>query len=422
MDLIGRYTDCSTVRFTSSVVILVSVIVLLLIFLGADDKPTIFGINKGSDYAGLYLAGKILNDHGIHRLYDAVLQDEVYHGMFPYLPANVSRPNPYPPFFNALFMPLALLPYSYSYGLWLTITLFLYVAGLTLVLKKTPSFSAQDKVTIYLLALSFEPFIMECWIGGQTSAFGFFFVALAVYFLMSEKPIMAGLALGPCLYKPPLLLLLLPYAFLRRKRDIAVGFLLSAIIILTCTVALFGNSSLIDWFNFAFRHVGAQTGHHEVLATYKFVDLVSFVRLLFGSTDYAYQPFLVLIPVLWLLYIFIFVKIHKANTAYKTRLNFSSIIIWTTAVNIYFPIYDTVLVVICLILVIDTIHDQEEPIGDVLSKQLKYILLPFYLVPWISGAFAKAYGIQLFTVVLVGLGIYIDLMSTRAMGFFSKIN
>jgi hypothetical protein len=261
---------------------------------------------------------------------------------------------------------------------------------------------------------------MECWIGGQTSAFGFFFVALSVYFLLSDKPIMAGLALGPCLYKPPLLLLLLPYVFLARKRDIAFGLFMGGITILAYTIALFGVNSLIDWFNFAFRHVDAQTGHQQILATYKFVDLVSFLKLLFGSTDYAFQPILILILIFWLSYVLFFVKIHKSGTEYKARLNLFSVIVWTTVVNIYFPIYDTVLIVICVILVIDTIGGQRRAVGHTLERRLKYIIGLAYLTPWITGPLAKAFGIQPLTPVLIGLGIYIDLMSKRDMAFSYK--
>jgi hypothetical protein len=114
MDLIERYTEQKFIRFTSYAVIIFCLILLFLFFLTPDDRPSIFGTDKGYDFSILYIAGKILNNYGSEELYNFKLQNNLYHELRPYLPENISLPNPYPPFFNSIFMPLALLPFSYS--------------------------------------------------------------------------------------------------------------------------------------------------------------------------------------------------------------------------------------------------------------------------------------------------------------------
>ena len=309
MDLIKRYTDQKFIQVTSYGVIICSVLLLFLTFLSPNNRPTIFGTDKGYDFSALYIAGKILNEYGVKELYNYKLQNNLYHELRPYLPENLSLPNPYPPFFNSIFMPLAILPFSYSYGVWLIISAFLYILGITLILKKTSTFNVRDKHTIFLLAISFQPFIMECWIGGQTSSFGFFFISPAIYLYKIKKPFFSGISFGLCLYKPPLLLLIFPFFLITRQYRICLGILLASVIVVIYTILFLGLNSLIDWFNFAFQHFNAATGKNEILKIVKFVDIVSFTRVIFGSLETIERILIFFIFIFWILYILFFLKI-----------------------------------------------------------------------------------------------------------------
>src|SRR5207237_842900 len=77
----------------------------------------------------------------------------------------------HPPFVAFALRPLAQLPYAWSFAVWLLISAGLYVTGLVLTVKHMGVLSRTDRVTACLLALSFEPFIMDCWLGGQLAAF-----------------------------------------------------------------------------------------------------------------------------------------------------------------------------------------------------------------------------------------------------------
>src|SRR5207249_1700600 len=142
-----------------SVAVLVVSLALLAISLAtARDGRTIFGSLLGGDYAGFYVAGKILNEFPSDRLYDRSLQSRLFHELMPAARPEESLPFANPPFIAMLFRPLALLPYRWSYVAWLIVSAVLYVAGVWMLRLPAETF---------WLALSFEPLIMEGWIGGQ---------------------------------------------------------------------------------------------------------------------------------------------------------------------------------------------------------------------------------------------------------------
>ena len=59
------------------------------------------------------------------------------------------------------------LPYDIAVGVWLVITMGLYVGGVLLMLKTCPALDQAHRWLVVLLAVSFEPFLFECWLGGQ---------------------------------------------------------------------------------------------------------------------------------------------------------------------------------------------------------------------------------------------------------------
>src|SRR5262245_4513273 len=202
---------------------------LVVSFATVDGGRTIFGPALGADYAGFYTAGAILNRNEPGRLYDFDLQNQLYHEFLPGVEKEERLPFVHPPLVAVAFRPLAALPYSWSFAVWLLLSAGFYVAGLVLTISPLQSLSGTNRVTALLLALSFEPFIVECWLGGQLSAFGLFCIALAIFFRQTNRPVAAGLALGLCLYKPTLLVLLLPMLLVTENGRMLAGFGVAAV-------------------------------------------------------------------------------------------------------------------------------------------------------------------------------------------------
>src|SRR5262249_48085585 len=86
----------------------------------------------------------------------------------------------------------------------------------------------------------------------------------------------------------------------------------------------------------------------------------------------------------------------------ENSLSWALAIAWTPVLNLYFGVYDVTLVVVSVLLM-TAWHYQR---GG-LSVGYKFLLLLLYVTPWFSQALTKLVGLQLFTLVLAALGIYV---------------
>jgi hypothetical protein len=246
----SKWLEQTRVRFICAGVLAVTLALLAVSFVMARNGVTIFGAGLGADYAGFYVAGKILNEHSPAQLYDLGLQNQIRHGLMPGLPAEAWLPfRGYPPLVAVCFQPLARLPYAWSYAVWLVIAAGLYVAGLALLGKTLRAAPAGERSTAWLLALSFEPFLIEAWAGGQLSVVGFFSIALALFCEQRRLPILAGVALALCLYKPTLLVLVLPLLLIGRRFKMLSGFCLCGLVLAGISVLSVGKQPCLDYFN-----------------------------------------------------------------------------------------------------------------------------------------------------------------------------
>jgi len=209
-----------------------AVLIGLISITTSQGGMTIFGSPLGADYSAFYVAGTIVQSYSTQDLYHLPLQDHLYHSLLPKAPKDVFLPYAYPPFLTLLFQPLSLLPYLTSYLLWLLISFSLFLGGMALIWKSTLAIPRERWMVTLLLALSFEPFVMENWLGGQVSSIGFFFLALALYCEFHHRPFWGGIALGFCLYKPTLLIFILPMLIFTKRFSMLGGFTVCAVSLL----------------------------------------------------------------------------------------------------------------------------------------------------------------------------------------------
>jgi hypothetical protein len=204
-------------------------LLLAISFATAENGRTCFGTPLGADFAGFYCAGKVLSlpAPDRDRLYDRATNNRLYHQLLPFLPEASQLPYLHPPFVAVGFRYLADLPYAWAFAVWLGITIGLYLGAFALAWKPLAAAGIQDWRTPLLLALAFEPFLMECLLGGQLSAFGCFWIAAALTCQHEKRPLATGLALGFLCYKPTLLVLLLPLLLFARHWRTLAGFMLT---------------------------------------------------------------------------------------------------------------------------------------------------------------------------------------------------
>jgi hypothetical protein len=394
-------------------ILLLSLVLLAVSFATSDRGRTLFGPPLGADYTGFYMAATILN-RAPERLYDRDYNDEVYHELFPNLPPDECLPYLHPPFVAAALRPLARLPYELSFALWLLISGGLCLGGLAALWSTLRAAPASARPTVFLLALAFEPFVMECWQGGQLSAVGFCCFALALACEQRGASFGTGLALGLCCYKPTLLVLALPLLVVARRYRAWLGFLLSGLALAGVSVLAVGLDGCLEYAQklLGFAQTTTQTSP-LVLRTWKYIDLNSFVRLLLGGPTPLNLPLvlaLAAVPLGWLLAAW-----WRYPRADETRrlLTWAATLTGTLVLNLYVGVYDSVLAVLAALLTAEVFWRRGAAGGPPLPFSFRALLLLLFLAPWVTLPLARLTRFQAYTAVLFSLTLYPLLLARR---------
>lgn len=403
------YLDRARVRFVALAILVVGLLMLVVNFATSARGRTFFGPALGADFGGFYAAGTILNSSQRDRLYDLDYHNQIHHEVLPNLDPSERLPFRYPPFVAVAFRPLALLPYETAFALWSVVSLGLYLGGLALAWKTRTNLPATEMPMVLLLALSFEPFLMECWLGGQLSAFAFFCVALAHFFQERQRPFAAGLALGWLAYKPTLLLLLGPMLLVGRRWRTLGGMAAMVPALAALAYGLVGETlcrdSLTHLVGFLRSKTTAETLPESVLHVLltKYVDGNAFLRLLPGLPPLAKMAiaWIVAIGALWFL-LPAWWQLERFGNAHR-RLVWAATVIWTLVLNIYVGIYDVTLAVFAVLVTADV--SWQSP-GE-LPRGFRVLLVLLYVTPWFNQPLALATGVQAMTLVLMGMGVFL---------------
>ncbi len=411
--LLVRYTEPPVIRFVAVSFIVLSLFNLLIACWTSKGGQTIYGSWLGGDYSAFYTAGAILNDFSSDRLYDFSLQSKLLHSLLPGIPASEELPFINPPFFALLFKPLSLLPFMPSYLSWILVSIGLYLSGFLLIRKTLRAIPLSVHAISFLLAVSFEPFLMETAFGGNTSAFGFFVIALAIYFERTGNLLASGISFSLCLYKPTLLFLIIPMLILSRRFRILAGFLGGSAVLAGTSFLLVGKQPCMDYLNILFGAAHKSLGTEVIFRTFKYVDIFSFFRLLYGnagtwywvsiiSAALASLPFLVR---LW----------WKFNGLDNDRrdLVFACTLSWTAVLSLHFGIYDTVIVVFAVLLTANVLYQNSGQQDAVLPPGFRSLVILLYLTPWMSQHAAMLIRTQIFTLALAATGAYQLILAMR---------
>lgn len=404
-DLIERKLNRPYIQFICVLVLVVYLVVLSVSFATNVRGRTIFGPYLGADFGAFYIAGKIYNTHPPDRIYDAALHHRLYHEQFPDAPPDSNLPYVNAPFFILPFTVLARLPYSWAYFFWLAASMVLYVGGFFLLWRSLNAIPRDAWLMALLLSLSFMPFLVECLAGGQTSAVGFFCLAVAIVGERRGHPILSGIALSLVAYKPTLLVLILPMLLITRRYLTLLDFVVGSGLLTLISLLFVGWQGCLAYINTLLYFTNASTSAVSGFRSWKYVDINSFFRLLLG--DYPYlrwtlvaAVFVILLPLL----LRVWWK-EKRKRPKEQNLVWALTLSWSLVLNLYLGIYDTTLVVASVLLMTDVYYSHGEG-EQMLSPTYKVILLLVYLVPWITQPIAFFTGVQLYTMVLASLGIY----------------
>lgn len=392
-------------RLASVAVLVVGGVLLCLSFATSDRGRTMFGTPLGNDFAGFYVAAQILDRGHETQLYDRELHDQLYHALLPNLDPRDSIPYVHPPFVAGVLQPLTHLPYEAAVAVWLIISASLYGAGCWFLIRSLRNLPREQTPLILLVALSFEPFLMECWLGGQLSAVGFFSDAMAWLLFSRNRPIAAGMALGLCFYKPTLLLLMLPLLVVGRCGRILLGMTMTGVLLAGLSLAFVGWDVSVGYLDVLLSFRKSTAGGGLQIVAWKYVDLNNALRLLCGGKSplqSAVFVVLFLVPFAWLVRTW---WRWPALEATQRQWLWAATLAWLPVLNLYVGIYDSIFVVQSVLIAADALLRERRSENPLTDSGLAYCTLAIVATAWFSQSLARVSGAQLYTLALIALGI-----------------
>ncbi len=360
---------------------------------------TFMGRPMGSDFVQFYAAGKLLNQHQPAVIYDIPAFTELQHQVVPEMAPTQMLVFGYPPVVSELFRPFALLPYRWAYCVWLVFSLTIYASSLWLLFRTL--LRASYRRTAFLLALSAPMYTLETWIGGQLSVVGFFAVVLFLCCFEKRWPVVAGLALGLTTYKPSLMAIPAAVMILGGCWHMLAGLSISSAMMILGSVATSGVNGFWMWILRLRVFSAYATSNEAILRRTKYVDLNSFFTVLLGASSVERAIAAIATSAVFLILAWNWWRSrHQAHEV--QRYLWAATLAWTMLINIYVPVYDTILLVPAAALLARSLADR----GPREQMSLQVWVIALWLVPWLTQSWADYLRLQILTLALVGFGYW----------------
>ena len=398
--LADRWLRPEMARLFSGIVLAMVAGLVVTLFATNRRGETALGSPLGADFGQFHVAGMILNEGHPERLYDLDDQDRRLHQLVPSMAVDEHLPFAYPPFLALLFRPLARLPFAWSFAAWLAITAGAHATAVGLTLRRCDSLTGAERTTAWLLALSFAPFAVECCLGGQLSSLGCLAVATALALRKAGRPGATGLVLSILLYKPTLLLLILPMLVVGRCWRVLAGFSAGAAILALTSWLVAGVPGCLDFLGLmvGYGRLGGSVG--QGFKTMKYVDLTAFLRLLGVGREGA-RPLAIALGIAPLIALIgSWARIARGRPA---DLAWAATLCWTPVLNVYGPIYDVTVIVPGLLLAANEIrrrNPHEWP------PTFRWLVAVLSMTALITQPSALKLGFQPLTLALAAMGSY----------------
>lgn len=355
-----------------------------------------------NDFVYFYGIGHIAKDYPAARLYDYSLQLKTFNDIYQ-PPTRAYGPSPYPPFVAPFFSLFARVSFRVAFFLWMTLSLLLYGIGITAVAR---DFFPGDRVRVSLilcLALASYPFFWGILVNGQLTAVAVCAVGLAVYLERRSKLFQSGLALSILAYKPTLLLLLIPMVFVTRRFRSLAGFTTGVAALVLAGTAFGGIEIWPVYLQFLklfsqLTGMGAQSS----LLLYKFVDLSSFLQAIGGGRSTPELAILALVSILIGGALAILLWKSARGSGPVQSLAWGVTITWTLLLNIYVPMYDSVLIVVAMVLTLGAVKELKW--GAAIDWVGSLSVLTF-AISWVSYDIARDHHVQLLSIAFAVFGL-----------------
>jgi hypothetical protein len=362
------------------------------------------------DFIYYYGDGRLVKDYPPGALYDHDTQMKVFKEIYP----ETYSVSPYPPLVGEIFSLYARLPLEGAYFLWFGTSLLLYIAGITAGLKAAfPGEPLKHSLGL-CFALTFPPFLGFNLVPGQLSSVAAFAVGCALFLERRSRPFASGLALSILSYKPILLVLILPMLLLTRRFRTLWGYLSGTAALIAISTALSGPGIWIAYAGLIRIWLHGAGVHGK--AVYKHWTLVDLNSLSYGISGGRSTVGLAVLACLMLA-----IATWGATLLWRSAkfvgssqyLAWAVTLTWTLLLNLYVPIYDTVLVVLAVMLTLGALSELDW--GGAAAAAVVILGLCIFVVSVFTQTYAEKHGFQPITALLFGLGLLQAALLERAI-------
>jgi hypothetical protein len=356
------------------------------------------------DFIVFYGFGEIARDYPPTRIYDYALEKQVFTSIAPEQHNGLFYgPSPYPPFVALFFRILAHFSFETAYLLWLAISLVLYLTGIGAAAITVFPGERLKLSLIFCFALAFFPFVFSAWLNGQLSTVAVCAVGLAIYLERRGSPFLSGLALAMMAYKPTLLVFLLPMLLLKKQFKALAGFIAGAATLFVAGTA-FGGFGIWPAYVHLLETYGrfTEAGGRSILQLKMYLDFSSISHLMRGGrtpvglTIMFATAAMVAGTLLYLLW-------KSRNDGRPAQwLAWAATLTWTLLLNVYVPIYDSVLAIVAVVLTLGALRDLGWRNAE---EWITFLAVVIFAASWRTESIANAYGIPLLSITLIILGV-----------------
>ncbi len=178
--------------------------------------------------------------------------DRAAHRVLPLLPAPANAEYMYMPLVAGFFVPLSLLPSSYSLLVWQVLSL----GGLAFCAFLVASYAAKTDeangmdISATWIALTLIPLAISIWIGQVSVLFGLLPFIGGLYFVLKRQDLPAGLVWSLAVFKPqffiPVLMMGVALATAKRFKPM-IGIICGIAVIIGLNLALFPAALFSEW-------------------------------------------------------------------------------------------------------------------------------------------------------------------------------
>ncbi|MBC8350854.1 MAG: DUF2029 domain-containing protein [Planctomycetes bacterium] len=386
------------IRFVALSILVLFVMGWVSWFYPYDDLLDQSGTPLGADFSMFYVAGQVVLDGAGDQLYDQAEHQRRLQQLFPAIDPSFALPFRYPPWVATLMAPMAALPYSLAYVLFLSLSCTAWWGATRQLIAVSPKLGETWRRSLGWALLGW-PVALETLIGGQASMFALL-IAVSVYCLLRHRQFaFAGAVLALAAYKPNVLALLGLGCLIRYPRMLK-GVLPGAIGIgLLCLVP----DGWVGLTRYVELTTNLATQSWDVATPlWKVHGLAPWFNLIVGEDGRLVCGLLGLAATL---YMAIRARLVTASGPVEP-LWFAALISINALCNAYTPIYDLVLLMVGAALTAEYLAQKHGPnVGRTLMAA-QVLLAIVYFGPHLSQVIAKTTGAQPFGLILSALAVW----------------